>query len=116
MRQYKTYCAALVATLLLAGCATFNNVEPPQSLNESVVYAGAVLQSVQQTAIAQYQYMSKEQATEVHKAIEQAEALRTQVVALLLVDKQAQAETKLQRLQNQLALIQQLLNRYGSQK
>jgi len=118
MIQVKPFAVTLAAIFLsinLYGCA-LQNVEPPQTANEGAAYAGATVQSVQQTAIAQYPFMTKAQATEVHEQIAQAVAIRTDLVAALLAGDQATADTKLARLQNILAIAQGLLAKYGEQK
>lgn len=109
-RNFALTLVAMFLSLAVVGCA----FEPPQTANEGAAYTGATVQSVQQTAIAQYPYMTKDQATEVHEAIGDAVELRTQVVTLLLSGEQAEAQTKLAKLQNALTLAQKLLNQYGA--
>lgn len=58
-----------VAALTIAGCADMGK---PRTTTEGVAYAGATLQSVQQSAAKTYPQMPKAQARDVHSYIGKA--------------------------------------------
>src|SRR5690625_1828819 len=97
----------LLIALLLAACAT----AAPRSLNESIAYAGATLNALQQTASQERPYMTDETAHKVNSLLDRAVQYRHSAVLFSRSLQPGKARTKLQKLQVLLTKLQQILQK-----
>lgn len=96
----------LLAVLALSACASF---QTPHSTNGGVAYGGSTLQAVQDTAAAQYPYMTRAQTRRVHGLIEQAQTVRDSAVRAAQAGNTDAANNRLQTLNSILSQIQAAL-------
>lgn len=90
-----------------AGCA--GTLQSPHTVNDTVAYGGSTLQGVQDTAAAQYAYMTDAQVTQVHALISKAKAAREAMLAAKDAGNYDTAQSKMQTLSNLIAQIQAAL-------
>lgn len=97
--------------VLLAGCSS---LQTPHSVNGTAAYGVATLTALKATAVNEYPYMSKAQATKVHQMLAQATAVRDEALAAVKAGNVPKAQSKLQMLANMLTQLQAAMNKVPS--